>query len=52
MPVGIASYITQFQTVWGQMTAASVLYLLPVLVITLIAQRGIIAGLMSGATKG
>ncbi len=52
MPVGIASYITQFQTVWGAMTAASVLYLLPVLVVTLVAQRGIIAGLMSGATKG
>jgi multiple sugar transport system permease protein len=52
MPVGIASYITQFQTIWGQMTAASVIYLLPVLIITLIAQRGIISGLMSGATKG
>ncbi|NEN04758.1 carbohydrate ABC transporter permease [Diaminobutyricibacter tongyongensis] len=52
MPVGIASYITQFQTIWGQMTAASVIYLLPVLVVTLIAQRGIISGLMSGATKG
>lgn len=52
MPVGIASYITQFQTIWGQMTAASVVYLLPVLIVTLIAQRGIISGLMSGATKG
>ena len=52
MPVGIASYITQFQTVWGQMTAASVIYLVPVLVITIIAQRGIISGLMSGASKG
>jgi multiple sugar transport system permease protein len=52
MPVGIASYITQFQTVWGQMTAASVIYLIPVLVITIIAQRGIISGLMSGASKG
>lgn len=52
MPVGIASYITQFQTVWGQMTAASVMYLVPVLVITIIAQRGIISGLMSGASKG
>lgn len=52
MPVGIASYITQFQTIWGQMTAASVVYLVPVLVVTLIAQRGIISGLMSGATKG
>jgi multiple sugar transport system permease protein len=52
MPVGIAGYITQFQTYWGQMTAASVVYLLPVLVITLVAQRGIISGLMSGASKG
>jgi multiple sugar transport system permease protein len=52
MPVGIASFITQFQTVWGQMTAASVIYLVPVLVATLIAQRGIISGLMSGASKG
>jgi multiple sugar transport system permease protein len=52
MPVGIASFITQFQTVWGQMTAASVVYLVPVLVVTLLAQRGIISGLMSGAMKG
>ncbi|MGY1601692.1 carbohydrate ABC transporter permease [Geodermatophilus sp. SYSU D00815] len=52
MPVGIAGYITQFQTYWGQMTAASVVYLLPVLVVTVVAQRGIIAGLMSGASKG
>jgi multiple sugar transport system permease protein len=52
MPVGIASYITQFQTVWGQMTAASVVYLVPVLIVTVIAQRNIISGLMSGASKG
>lgn len=52
MPVGIASYVTQFQTLWGQMTAASVLYLVPVLIATLFAQRHIISGLMSGATKG
>jgi len=52
MPVGIAGYITQFQTYWGQMTAASVLYLVPVLIVTIIAQRGIISGLMTGATKG
>jgi len=52
MPVGIAGYITQFQTMWGDMTAASVLYLLPVLVVTVISQRGIIAGLTAGATKG
>ncbi|WP_432561766.1 carbohydrate ABC transporter permease [Kineococcus sp. SYSU DK003] len=52
MPVGIAGYITQFQTLWGDMTAASVLYLAPVLVITVLAQRGIISGLTAGATKG
>lgn len=52
MPVGIAGYITQFQTMWGDMTAASVLYLLPVLAVTVLSQRGIIAGLTAGATKG
>jgi multiple sugar transport system permease protein len=52
LPVGIASLITQFQTLWGQMMAVAVIYLLPVLAVTLIAQRGIVAGLMSGATRG
>jgi multiple sugar transport system permease protein len=52
MPVGISSYVTQFQTFWGQMTAAAALYLLPVLVLTVIAQRGIVRGLTVGATKG
>jgi multiple sugar transport system permease protein len=52
LPVGIASLITQFQTLWGQMMAVAVVYLLPVLAVTLIAQRGMVAGLMSGATRG
>lgn len=52
LPVGIASQITQFQTLWGQMMAAAAIYLLPVLVVTLLAQRGLVRGLMSGATKG
>lgn len=52
MPVGISGYITQFQTLWGDMAAAAVVYLLPVLVLTLLCQRGIISGLTAGATKG
>jgi multiple sugar transport system permease protein len=52
LPVGIASLITQFQTLWGQMMAVAVVYLLPVLAVTLIAQRGMVAGLMSGSTRG
>ncbi len=52
MPVGISTLITQFQTLWGQMMAVAAIYLLPVLVVTVITQRGLVRGLMSGATKG
>lgn len=52
MPVGISTLITQFQTLWGEMMAVAAIYLLPVLVITVLSQRGLVRGLMSGATKG
>jgi multiple sugar transport system permease protein len=52
LPVGISTLITQFQTLWGQMMAVAAIYLLPVLVVTVITQRGLVRGLMSGATKG
>lgn len=52
LPVGISTLITQFQTLWGQMMAVAAIYLLPVLAVTLLAQRGLVRGLMSGATKG
>lgn len=52
MPVGISTLITQFQTYWGQMMAVAAIYLLPILAVTVITQRGIVAGLMTGATKG
>jgi ABC-type glycerol-3-phosphate transport system permease component len=34
------------------MTAMAAIYLLPVLIVTIIIQRGIVTGLVSGATKG
>jgi multiple sugar transport system permease protein len=52
LPVGLAGYVTQFQTFWGQMTAASVIYLAPVLVVTVLAQRGLVRGLTAGGLKG
>jgi multiple sugar transport system permease protein len=52
LPVGISTLITQFQTLWGQMMAVAAIYLLPILAVTVIAQRGLVRGLMSGATKG
>jgi multiple sugar transport system permease protein len=52
MPVGISTLITQFQVLWGEMMAVAAIYLLPVFVVTLITQRGLVRGLMTGATKG
>ena len=34
------------------MMAVAAIYLLPVLAVTLLTQRGLVRGLMSGATKG
>jgi multiple sugar transport system permease protein len=52
MPVGISTLVTQFQTLWGEMMAVAAVYLLPVLAVTLLTQRGLVKGLMSGAVKG
>ena len=41
-----------FQTPWGQIMAATVLVTLPLIVMTLILQRRILAGLTAGAVKG
>jgi ABC-type glycerol-3-phosphate transport system permease component len=52
MPVGISTLITQFQVLWGEMMAVAGVYLVPVFAVTIIAQRGLVRGLMSGARKG
>ena len=52
MPVGIASYVTSFQTDWGQLTANGILYMVPILAATIIAQKGLIRGMTEGALKG
>lgn len=52
MPVGISTLITQFQVLWGEMMAVAAIYLLPVLVVTVMSQRGLVRGLMTGSTKG
>ena len=51
MPVGIAGYVTSFQIFWGRMSATGILYILPVIIFTLIAQKGLIKGLTAGAVK-
>jgi ABC-type glycerol-3-phosphate transport system permease component len=51
MPVGIAGFVTVFQVYWGKLTANGILYILPVIVFTFIAQKGLIKGLTAGAIK-
>ncbi|MCJ7840697.1 carbohydrate ABC transporter permease [Lederbergia sp. NSJ-179] len=51
MPVGIAGYVTTFQTYWGQMSANGMMYIIPVIVFTFIAQKGLVKGLTAGAVK-
>ncbi len=48
---GLASLTMGDTFIWGQLMAASVLAIVPVLIIYLIAQRWLIAGLTSGSIK-
>lgn len=52
LPVGIALFQGEFTMPWGELAAASVLATLPLIVLVLLFQRGIISGLSAGAVKG
>jgi len=51
-PLEIANFQSQFGLDWGSMTSLAVLYSIPVILLTLILQRHIVAGLTLGAVKG
>jgi multiple sugar transport system permease protein len=51
-PIMIAEFNSVYGLAWGPMTAAAVLYSLPVILVTLILQKQIIGGLTFGAVKG
>ncbi len=50
--VGLRYYISQFGIQWGELTAAVVLSIVPVIVVFLLLQRWFIYGMTSGALKG
>jgi len=52
LPVGIALFQGEFTMPWGELAAASVLATIPLVVLVLVFQRGIIHGLSAGAVKG
>ena len=52
LPVGIALFPGEYTMPWGEIAAASTLATLPLIVLTLLFQRGIVRGLAAGAVKG
>jgi arabinogalactan oligomer/maltooligosaccharide transport system permease protein len=52
LPVGLRTYVFQFQQDWHYLTAAAVLVTLPAIVVFMLAQRYFVAGLTRGGVKG
>ena len=51
VPVAISFLRTQFQILWGEVAAATVIVTVPTMIIVLIFQKKIVSGLVSGAVK-
>jgi multiple sugar transport system permease protein len=52
LPIGIALFRGQHGTSWGLVFAASVIAVVPVVLVYVAFQRHIVSGLTSGALKG
>lgn len=52
LPVAVYNMISYDQLSWGPLAAAALIVTLPVLLLTMFAQRQIVAGLTAGAVKG
>jgi ABC-type glycerol-3-phosphate transport system permease component len=52
LSVGLYTYISNYGVEWGQLTAATMIALLPVVAVFFLLQRRLVEGLMAGALKG
>jgi multiple sugar transport system permease protein len=52
LPVAVYNSLTFEQVSWGPLSAAALIVTLPVLLLTVLAQKQIVAGLTTGAVKG
>ena len=52
LPVAVYNMLSFEQVSWGPLAAAALVVTLPVLILTIVAQRQIVAGLTAGAVKG
>lgn len=51
VPVGITMFNSQYTTPWGDISAATIIVTIPILIIVLLFQRKIVSGLTAGAVK-
>lgn len=51
LPLIIEQKVSTFRTYWGELTAYTVVYVLPVVLFTIFAQKGLVRGLTAGAVK-
>lgn len=52
LPVAVYNSLTYEQVSWGPLSAAALIVTLPVLLLTVVAQKQIVQGMTSGAVKG
>lgn len=52
VPIAISMFPGEYSVPWGDMSAASIVATLPIIILVLICQKKIVSGLTSGAVKG
>ncbi len=52
LPIGIAGRVTQYNTYWGEISAAGFMASIPIVIFAFVVQRHLVRGLSFGAVKG
>ena len=52
VPLGLATYITEFNIWWNQLAVATLITLIPVLIFVGFAHQHVRSGILAGAIKG
>lgn len=52
MTIGIAGFVTSFQTFWGKMSAMGILFIIPAVILAIFFQKDLVKGFTAAAVKG